>query len=100
MDLINQVTDTFEKAWTPATRAGATVERVGKMCKSGVSSKVIACQLTENSPNGYTYTAQDVETLAKIAHDTKTRVLVTSTQSSALIKDQQQTSSGLNGCPA
>ena len=100
MNLVNEATDLFEKAWTPATRAGATVERVGKMRKKGVSGNVIALQMTENSPNGYTYTAQEVETLAKVAHDPRTRVLVTAAQSSALIEDQQKSQSGLNGCPA
>lgn len=84
------VTDGIEKVSSPASRAGNTVERVGKMLDDGVSSKVIALQMTENSFNSQEYTEEDVAACGKVYKDAKTRVLVTAKQARGLSRDQKE----------
>lgn len=86
----DSVNDGLEKVASPASRAGNTVERVGKMLDDGVSPKVIALQMTENSFNSQEYTEDDVATCGKIYKDAKIRVLVTAKQARALSRDQKE----------
>lgn len=83
------VVDKLEKTSSASTRAGATVERTGKMVRAGVPDAVIALQLTANSARGYTYEADEISTIKKLAGDSKTRVGVTAKQARALIRDQE-----------
>jgi hypothetical protein len=82
--------DLIEKVSSPASRAGSVVERAGRMHEEGVDSDVIALQMTKNSPNVQTYTANDVMAYSKLYQDSKTKVIITSKQTRALIKDQCQ----------
>lgn len=77
----------FEKILTPGVRAGNTVERVGKMVEAGVCPEAIAAQMTYNSKTGTNYTAKDVDTLAKVYEDCKSKVLITAEQAEALRGD-------------
>lgn len=76
------------KTLTTASRAGFTVERIGRMQESGVSNGVIAMQLTENSPNGEKYTEDMVQAIGVLYKDSKTKVVITKAQTQALINDQ------------
>ncbi|MBD2779896.1 hypothetical protein [Xenorhabdus szentirmaii] len=91
--LIDFSNDVLEKISSPSSRAGSTVERVGKMVESGVDPDVIALQMTKNSPNETTYTAADVKTCNNIYKDAKTKVVITSEQARSLINDQKNESS-------
>jgi hypothetical protein len=79
----------FEKISGPRTRAGAVVERAGKMYAKGVDQEVIALQMTKNSPNRHRYTPEFVLELVNLAEDSKTRVVITAEQGRALILDQK-----------
>lgn len=91
-NLLNQITDTasnaIDKVSSPACRAGYTVERVGKMLEAGVSPRTIATQMSDNSTNGIVYTEQDISAFGNLYQDAKTKVVVTSKQTKALIADQ------------
>ncbi|MFL1404374.1 hypothetical protein ACJO2E_03385 [Marinobacter sp. M1N3S26] len=86
----DRTTDLLEKVSSPASRSGSVVERSGKMTEQGVDPEVTALQMTKNSPNGQKYTAQDVDSYAKLYQDSETRVVLTAKQARALIKDQQE----------
>ncbi|HHP0489736.1 TPA: hypothetical protein ACRZ2U_000426 [Vibrio harveyi] len=86
----NIATDTLEKVSTPASRAGSVIDRVTKMASQGVSVNVIAVQLTENSPNGHVYTPEHVNAFVNLGLDSQTKVIVTATQATALIRDQNE----------
>ena len=92
--VVDTTTDLLEKVSSPASRSGSVVERAGKMTEQGVDKEVTALQMTQNSPNSQKYTAQDVESYAKLHLDSKTKVVITAQQARALIKDQQE--SGLD----
>ena len=85
---IDTANDLIEKVSSPASRSGSVVERVGKMRETGVDPEVIALQMTKNSPTAQTYTTNDVETCSKLYQDSKAKVVITSKQTRALIKDQ------------
>lgn len=87
--VIDTPVDTFDKFFTSTNRAGAVVERVGKMLDAKVSPKVIALQLTENSPNSTTYTETHVTAYGDLYKDSKTKVVITKKQARSLTKDQQ-----------
>ena len=74
---LNKAVDVFEKCSTPATRAGNTVERVGKMAEAGVSRKTIASQMTERSRNGVAWTEQRVGVICDLYLESMTQVLIT-----------------------
>lgn len=95
-DTVNNVMD---KTSSPRTRAGSTVERVGKMVDAGVSKQVIALQLTENSRRGKIYTVEKVDAMADLWEESKSAVLVTAKQARVLIEDQleQNSLTGLDG---
>ena len=95
--VIDGAVNLLEKVSSPASRAGNTVERVGKMLDEGVSPSVIALQMTENSPNGNQYSKSDVLAYGKVYEDAKTKGVVTAAQSRALIQDQQEQSSQDDG---
>lgn len=88
--VIDNTSELIEKVSSPASRSGSVVERVGTMCEEGVDLDVIALQMTKNSPNAKTYTIDDVKTCSKIYQDSKTKVVMTSKQARALIKDQHK----------
>lgn len=88
---IDTTTDLLEKVSSPASRSGSVVERAAKMTEEGVDKDVTALQMTKNSPNGQTYTAEDVDAYAKLHKDSTTKVVITAKQARALIKDQQDT---------
>ena len=87
--IVDATTDLFEKVSSPRTRAGAVVERAGKMYTNGVDEEVIALQMTKNSPNGHRYTPGFVLELIQLAEDSQTRVVITAQQGRALILDQK-----------
>lgn len=77
----------IDKIRTPSSRAGNTVERVGKLTKAGVCRKAIAEQMTHNSKNGFTYSEEEIKTIQKIYEDSRSKVLITSSQAKALKRD-------------
>lgn len=95
-DIVNNTVDTtadlLDKVSSPTSRAGSTVERAAKMTQNGVDKDVTALQMTKNSPNGQTYSSADVEAYNKLYEDAKTKVVITSKQATALIKDQKNSS--------
>lgn len=95
-DITSNITDKgselIEKVSSPSSRSGSTVERAGRMLEESVSPAVIALQMTENSPNKQTYTTADVQTLGKVHQDSKTKVVLSASQTRALIKDQKEQS--------
>lgn len=84
---------------TATTRAGHTVERVGKMDEGEVDHEVIALQLTKNSKRDNQYSADEIPTLIKLYQDTQSTVGITAAQSRALIRDQQKQHSPEGGAP-
>lgn len=97
--IIDNTTDVIDKVSSPSSRSGSIVERVAKMLTNGVNPNVIALQMTNNSPNEQTYTEKDVNTLAKVYLDSKTKVVITAKQTTALIKDQKQAKAPANAIP-
>ncbi len=102
-DLLNKavyVTDNFfDKVSSPASRAGYTVERVGRMLEAGVSPRTIATQMSDNSTNKINYTEQDILAFGNLYQDAKTKVGITSEQARALIADKQENDIALGGTP-
>lgn len=88
--VIDTATDLLDKASNPTSRAGHTVERAAKLTREGVDPEVTALQMTKNSANNQTYTANDVNAFAKLYTDTETKVGITAKQTRALIKDQKK----------
>ena len=87
--VVDTINDVIDKVSTPSSRAGSTVERVGKMLEEGVDKEVVALQMSKTSANKQ-YTASDVETLGKLYQDVKTKVPITSAQTKALIDDTRK----------
>lgn len=87
--LTDTAADLLEKISTPGSRAGSTVERVGKMLEEDVDLEVIALQMTKNSATATPYTVDDVMAYGHLYQDSKTRAPVTAAQTRALIKDQR-----------
>jgi len=88
-DVGNLAVDTLEKASSPASRAGATVERVGKLQEDNVDDEVIALQMTKNSATKHVYSKEFVAELGHVYQDCKTNVLITKTQTTGLARDQR-----------
>lgn len=80
----DKIIEAFEKCATIASRAGSTVERVGKMDEAGVPRKVIAFVMTERSTNNITWTEEAVGIVCDVYEESKTKVLVTASQATAL----------------
>lgn len=93
IDLLESLTDStvnlLEKASTPASRAGSTVERAGKLLEEGVDPEVIALQMTKNSATRTPYTVAEVMAYGHLYQDAKSRVPLPAAQARALIKDQR-----------
>ncbi|MGG7605037.1 hypothetical protein [Massilia sp. BKSP1R2A-1] len=87
--IVDGSVDLIEKVSSPASRAGAAVERVGRMLEEGVDPEVIALQMTKNSPNRKPYTTAKVLAYGDLYEDSKTKSPVTAKQTRALIKDQR-----------
>ncbi len=87
--IVDAVEDSLDKVSSPTSRAGSTIERVGKVCEKGVHPEVIALQMTKNSSNSYEYTEDDISAYKKIYQDTKTKVVITKAQASGLIENQK-----------
>lgn len=81
----------LDKCSSQRSRAGNVVERIGKMVANGVSSDVIAMQLTKNSPTDTHYTSEAVEVLYNVWKDCSGS-LVTAKQTTALIEDVRNNS--------
>lgn len=79
------------------SRAGHTVERVGKMDEGNVDHEVIALQLTKNSKHDNQYSADEIPTLVKVYQDNLSTVGITAAQARALIRDQQKQASQASG---
>ena len=90
-DVVDFAVD-LELTATATSRAGHTVERVGKMDEAEVDHEVIALQLTKNSKKGNQYEADEIPTLVKVYQDNQSAVGVTAAQTRALIRDQQEES--------
>lgn len=78
----------LSKLITTHLRAGASIERIGRMWEKGVSPAAIARQLTDNSKHGQKFTVSDVKACYKIYTEAKTSVAITRNQTQALINDQ------------
>lgn len=50
--LPSQVVDLLDKVHTPASREGNTVERVAALIEAGITSEVVATQMTITSSSG------------------------------------------------
>ncbi|HCI5733939.1 MULTISPECIES: hypothetical protein [Pseudomonadota] len=87
--LVDSGADLIEKVASPASRAGSTVERAGRLLEEGVDAEVIALQMTKNSPNGTRYTEAKVLAFGELYEDSKTKAPLTAAQTRALIKDQR-----------
>jgi hypothetical protein len=83
----DKVIDVFEKCSSTASRAGSTVERVGKMVESGVPRKAIAFVMTDRSTNNINWTEEKVGIVYDIYQESKTKVLVTASQATALANE-------------
>lgn len=92
-------TDVISRVSSPASRAGAAVERAGRMLEEGVSPDVIALQMRNNSPNGKHYTAADVLAYGDLYEDAKTKAPLTAAQARALINDQRAQREGDDAIP-
>lgn len=86
--ITDSATDLIQKVATPASRAGASVERVGRMIKAGVAPEVIALQMTMNSPKGVNYTPDKIVAYGELYEDSKTKAPITAKQTRSLIEDQ------------
>lgn len=80
----DKVVDVLEKCSSTASRAGSTVERVGKMVERGVPRKAIAFVMTDRSTNNINWTEEEVGIVYDIYQESKTKVLVTASQATAL----------------
>lgn len=96
-DISDKTEDILEKAHSPSSRSGHTVERVAKMDAAGVDHEVIALQLTKNSRYGNSYEPSEVPTLLKVHEDNVTAVGITAAQARQLIRDQQDTTEEIEG---
>ena len=83
------LTDQTDKVISPSKRAGLTLERVANMSRKHVKDEVIICQLNANSKTGNKYSSEHIDGFKMLYADAKTRVGVSKTAESALIKDQQ-----------
>lgn len=87
----------IDKLSRPRDRAGATVERVGKMLEAGVDPAVVALQMSIGSANGETYTEADTACLGKLYQDSKTKAPIKADQARVLIRDVQENRRGMDG---
>ncbi len=92
--LTDNATDMIEKVSSPASRAGSAINRVGKMLDAGVPPKVIALQMTENSPKGKKYTVAKILAYGDLYEDAKTKAPITAAQARSLIEDQRTQEQG------
>lgn len=83
----DKVVDVFERCSSTASRAGCTVERVGKLAESGVPREAIAIVMTDRSANKIKWTVEKVNIVCDLYQESKTKVLVTAGQATAL-KDE------------
>lgn len=83
----DKAVDVFEKCSSTASRAGSTVERVGKLDESGVPHEAIAIVMTDRSTNKIKWTVEKVGIVCDLYQESKTKVLVTASQATAL-KDE------------
>lgn len=86
--IVDKAIDAYDQLSNPTSRAGVTVKRVSQLVSNGVSKEVIALQIQKNSQVGNNYTPEQIQGLAQIFEDCKTRPGITKTQANALIKDQ------------
>ena len=86
-NMSNKAVDAFEKCSSNASRAGSTVERVGKLAESGVPREAIAIVMTDRSTNKIRWTVEKVGIICDLYQESKTKVLVTASQATAL-KDE------------
>ena len=77
------------KMITTAGRAGASIERVGRLLEAGVSATTVAQQLTDNNRNGEIVTIEDVNAYNKMYIQAKSAVAITKKQTEALLADQK-----------
>ena len=88
--VVDSTADLLDKVSSPGSRAGSTVERVGKMRQKNVDAEVIALQMTKNSPKKKSYSTRDIEAYAKLYDDAKTKVVITAAQTRLLTDAQRQ----------
>lgn len=86
-DIADKAEDYLEPTSNTTSRAGHTVERVGKLVEGAIPNKVIALLMTENSPTNQVYTSSDIDSYDKIYQDAKKKVVVTAQQTRALLRD-------------
>lgn len=83
----DKAVDVFEKCSSIASRAGSTVERVGKLDEIGVPREAIAIIMTDRSTNKTKWTVEKVGIVSDLYQESKTKVLITASQATAL-KDE------------
>lgn len=80
----------LDKVSSPASRAGITIERVGKMVKGKVAPEAIAAQLSAGSSTNHNYTVEQVKGFNALYEDCQTKVPVTRAAAEALIADSKK----------
>lgn len=84
-NLSDKAVDVFDKCSSPSSRAGSTVERVGKLDESRVPREAIAIIMTDRSTNKTKWTVEKVGVVSDLYQECKTKVLITSIQATALM---------------
>lgn len=86
--IVDKAIDAYDQLSNPTSRAGVTVKRVSQLVMNDVDKEVIALQLNKNSSTGNIYTPEQIQGIAQVFEDCRTRPGITKTQANALIKDQ------------
>jgi len=93
--VLDKTQDTLEPlVSTQTSRTGHTGSRINSALNNGVDPAVIALQMTKNSEknnpnNPVIFTEQDVISVNKMFEANKSKVAITKTQTTALIKEQK-----------
>ena len=80
----DKAVDVFEKCSSTRSRAGSTVERVGKLYESGVPHEAIRIVMNDRSTKKIEWTVEKVRTICDLYEESKKDVLVTARQARAL----------------
>ena len=85
----------LDKIRTPKSRAGDTVERIGKVRKKQVTRKQIADQMSANSKSGISFDERDVVAYEKLFDCSQKGVLLTARQARELMAEVDQAQAGV-----
>ncbi|MEG8221173.1 hypothetical protein OSJ57_11135 [Sphingomonas sp. HH69] len=81
--------DMLDKVSTPTSRAGSTIERVGRLLKSGIHPEDLANMLNRSVKGNRRFTPEMVAGFGLLHEVAKTKAPITAKQTRALLKDQQ-----------